>query len=294
NFVRGKRQNLEQALADPRVEIVRGDIRNYRQLHATMQGMDYVFHLAALWLLECLEKPAEALEVNVQGTYNVARACCEIKVKKLIFSSSASVYGNAVISPMDESHPLNNRTIYGATKIAGEQILRAMNEMHGLDYLALRYFNIYGPRQDYKGTYTSVIMKILDSLDRQEPPVIYGDGTQAYDFIYVQDVARANILAAKSALSDAAINIATGKKTSINQLVELLVELTGSELQPTFKPASQVFVTDRVASIEKAAEVLGFHARVELRDGLQKLIRWREQDKRAVLPAPVQKGALAL
>jgi len=275
NLVRGKLENLRDALRDPRVSLIRGDILNREQLRQAVQGADGVFHLAALWLLECAENPRAGLETNVVGTYNVIEACKEAGVEKLVFSSSASVYGDAVYVPMDEAHPFNNRTFYGATKIAGEQFWLAFHEMYGLNYVALRYFNVYGPRQDYKGTYTNVIMKVLDRLDQGRPPIIYGDGRQAYDFIFVSDVARANVLAMQSDVSDVVLNVTTGVRTSINDLVALLLELTGSSLRPTYRPASQVFVTDRLGDPENAESLIGFRPSVSLRDGLRQLIEWR-------------------
>jgi UDP-glucose 4-epimerase len=185
------------------------------------------------------------------------------------------VYGNALQKTMAEDHPLNNRTFYGATKIAGEQLLRAYNEMSALNYVALRYFNIYGPRQDYSGAYVSVIMKVLDKIDAGERPIVYGDGSQAYDFIYVGDVARSNILAMQAKATDEAINICTGIKTSIRSLVDMLRELTNSKTEVDYRPASQQFVTDRLGDPARSKELLGFEARIPLRDGLRKLIEWR-------------------
>jgi UDP-glucose 4-epimerase len=240
--------------------------------------MDYVFHLAALWLFECVHQPRAALEVNVVGTYNVVEAAQQAGVKKVIYSSSASVYGDAIATPMTEEHPFNNRTMYGATKIAGEQFFRAFNEQHGLAYVGLRYMNIYGPRMDYRGTYVSVIMKVLDRIAQGLPPIIFGDGSQSYDFIHVQDVARANVLALKSQASDEFFNIGTGVKTSISELVHRLLEITGSDLQPEFRPQEQMFVTQRVGSTEKAVQMLGFQARVPLSEGLRSVVEWRHQD----------------
>lgn len=275
NFVRGTRANLSNALKDPRVRIVEGDICDREQIEAAVQGMDGVFLLAALWLLECAENPLAGSQVNVGGNLNVVEACRKASVKRLVFSSSASVYGNALIEPMPEDHPLNNRTFYGATKVALEQMLRAYNEVYNLNYVALRYFNVYGPRQDYEGAYVSVIMKVLDRIDRGQPPIIFGDGSQAYDFIYVKDVARANIVAMESDVTDEVFNIATGVKVSINELVRLLLDITESKLEPEYRPASQVFVTDRVGSPEKARRLLGFTAQTPLQKGLEELIEWR-------------------
>ena len=195
NFTRGTKENLSEALKDPRVTIFElgGDILQTDILDKAMEGVDYVFHLSALWLLHCHDYPRSAFKVNIEGTFNVLEACVKHNVKKLIYSSSASVYGDAVELPMKEDHIYNNKTFYGATKIAGEHMCRSYYHRYGLDYAALRYMNVYGPRQDYKGTYIAVIMKILDRLDKGLPPIVYGDGSQAYDFIYVQDVAKANI-----------------------------------------------------------------------------------------------------
>ncbi|HEY6118854.1 MAG TPA: NAD-dependent epimerase/dehydratase family protein, partial [Pyrinomonadaceae bacterium] len=219
NFVRGTRANLRNAVQDDRVTVVDGSITDLKLLGELMQGTDCVFHLAALWLFECVHQPRSALEVNVVGTFNVMEAAQQAGVKKVVYSSSASVYGDAVFTPMTEDHPFNNRTMYGATKIAGEQFFRAFYEQHKLDYVGLRYMNIYGPRMDYKGTYVSVIMKVLDRIDQGLSPVIFGDGSQAYDFVHVADVARANILAMKSDAKDEFFNVGMGVKTTIDELV---------------------------------------------------------------------------
>jgi UDP-glucose 4-epimerase len=275
NFVRGTRDNLKNALRDPRVRIIEGDICNREQILSAVQDVDGVFLLAALWLLQCAENPRAGLDVNVNGNFNVIDACRQAGVKRLVFSSSASVYGNALVEPMPEEHQLNNRTFYGATKVALEQMLRSYHEMYKLNYVALRYFNIYGPRQDYKNAYVSVIMKVLDRIDNGQPPIIFGDGSQAYDFIYVKDVARANVLAMQNEVTDEAFNISTGVKTSISALVSLLLEITGSSLRPDYKPAGQVFVTDRVGEPDKARRLLGFTAETPLHKGLEELVAWR-------------------
>src|SRR4051812_42707521 len=219
NFVRGTRGNIEEAARDSRVRVVDGTVADRDLLHSLFDGADFAFHLAALWLYECVHHPRDAIDINVVGTWNVIEAALATGVKKIVYSSSASVYGDALFTPMTEDHPFNNRTLYGATKIAGEQFFRAIYEQHKLDYVGLRYMNIYGPRMDYKGTYVSVIMKVLDRIDQGLPPLIFGDGSQAYDFIHVQDIARANILALKSPATDAFFNIGMGVKTTINELV---------------------------------------------------------------------------
>ena len=277
NLVRGTRANLGQALQDHRVRLIEGSITDREVLGTVMAGTDYVFHLAALWLYECVHQPRAALEVNVVGTYNVIDAAHQAGVKKIVFSSSASVYGDALFTPMTEAHPFNNRTMYGATKIAGEQFLRAFSEQHGLHYVGLRYMNIYGPRMDDRGAYVSVIMKVLDRMDQGLPPIIMGDGSQSYDFIHVQDVARANILALKSPVTDACVNIGMGVKTSINELVRVLLALTGSSLQPEYRPHERMFVTHRVGDPSNARRLLGFQATIPLEEGLRTVIEWQRQ-----------------
>ena len=289
NFCRGTKANLDAALRDPRVRIydVGGDILQADVLGSAVKQADYVFHLAALWLLQCHDYPRAAFDVNIRGTFNVLEACRDHGVKRLVYSSSASVYGDAVEIPMTESHPFNNRTFYGATKIAGEAMCRAFFDRYGLSYAGLRYMNVYGARQDYKGTYTSVIMKILDRIDRGAPPILYGDGSQSYDFIYVTDVARANLCALKSDAEDAFYNVGSGTRTSIKTLCEQILALTGSDLAIQYEPAGQTFVTNRVGCTEKAARELGFTATVNLPDGLQRLLEWRtsDQQKTALLAA---------
>jgi UDP-glucose 4-epimerase len=279
NFVRGKPGNLSRAARDGRVRIVEGSITDLPLLRDLMKGTDYVFHLAALWLYECVHQPRSAVEVNVVGTYNVIEAAQQAGVKKVVYSSSASVYGDALVTPMTEDHPFNNRTMYGATKIAGEQFLRAFYEQHKLNYVGLRYMNVYGPRMDYKGTYVSVIMKVLDRIDRGQPPIIFGDGSQAYDFVHVEDVARANVLALKGPATDDFFNVGMGVKTSINELVQRLLGLTGSKLRPEYRPQEQMFVTHRVGSTEKAERLLDFRARIPLDEGLRSVVEWRRSDQ---------------
>lgn len=280
NFVRGIPDNLAQAKQDSRVQVIENSITNLDLLRELMQGTDYVFHLAALWLYECVHEPRSALEVNVGGTYNIIETAQQAGVKKIVYSSSASVYGDALFTPMTEDHPFNNRTMYGATKIAGEQFFRAFYEQHKLGYVGLRYMNIYGPRMDYKGTYVSVIMKVLDRIDQRQPPIIFGDGSQAYDFIHVDDVARANILALKSEATDEFFNVGMGVKTTINELVHMLLEITGSDLEPEYRPQAQMFVTHRIGSTEKAEKLLGFKAKISLEEGLRSVVEWRKQDQK--------------
>jgi UDP-glucose 4-epimerase len=281
NFSRGTKENLDSALEDPRVKVfdVGGDILQTDILSAAMKGCDAVVHLAALWLLQCHEYPRAAFDVNIRGTYNVLEACRDNAIKRLVYSSSASVYGNAVQIPMTEEHPFNNRTFYGATKIAGEAMCRAFNDRYGLSYVGLRYMNVYGARQDYKGAYIAVIMSILDRIDQGLPPVIYGDGSQSYDFIYVSDVAKANVCALRADASDEFYNIGSGTRTSIKELCELTLSLTGSDFQIQYEPAGLTFVTTRIGSTKKAERDLGFKSFIELREGLERLIAWRYEHR---------------
>lgn len=277
NFIRGTRANLEAVAGDPRVKIVDASITDNQELRRQMDGVDGVFLLAALWLGECFDDPRSAVNVNIVGNYNVIEACRDLGVKRLVYSSSASVYGDAITVPMTEEHPFNNRTMYGATKIAVEQILRAFHQMHKLPYVGYRYMNIYGPRMDYKGTYVSVIMKVLDRIAEGKRPVIFGDGSQSYDFVYVGDVARANLLGMKAEVSDEFFNIGIGVRTTINELVHEMLDLLGSDIEPDYQPQDRMFVQHRVGSTEKASELMGFKANVPLREGLRRVIEWRIQ-----------------
>ncbi len=282
NFVRGTADNIEQALKDPRARVfeVGGDILQTDILNAAMKESDMVIHLAALWLLQCHEYPRSAFDVNIKGTFNVLEACRDNNIERLVHSSSASVYGDAVEIPMTEEHPFNNRTFYGATKIAGEAMARAFYARYGVKYAGLRYMNVYGPRQDYKGTYIAVIMRILDNLDQGKAPVVYGDGSQAYDFIYVGDTAKANICALKADTLDTFYNVGMGVKTTIKELAEMLLKIYNSKLEIEYLPQGQTFVTNRIGSTGKAEKEIGFRATVQLEEGLKKLIEWRSDHKK--------------
>jgi UDP-glucose 4-epimerase len=279
NFVRGTKENLAEAVKDQRVRVVNASMTDNQTLRQELKGVDGVFLLASLWLGECVNEPRTAWDVNVMGSWNVVEACRDLGVQRVVYSSSASVYGNALFTPMTEDHPFNNRTTYGATKIAIEQMFRAIYEQHKLPYVGYRYMNIYGPRMDYEGTYVSVIMKALDRIFSGQPPVIFGDGSQMYDFIYVDDVAEANILGMKADCADEFFNIGMGVGTTINELVDMLLELTGSTLKPEYRPQAQSFVTQRIGSTEKAEHLLGFKARTPLPEGLRRVVEWRKQQK---------------
>jgi len=289
NFTRGSRENLAEALQDPRVKIFPhgGDLLHRDVLDAAMKDIDGVFHFAALWLLHCWDYPRSAFEVNIGGTFNVLEAMLNNGVKRLVFSSSASVYGDAVEEPMTEDHPYKNNNFYGATKIAGEHMCRSLHHRYqgtekAFDYVGLRYMNVYGPRQDYRGAYIAVIMKILDRLDEGLPPVVYGDGSQAYDFVYVGDCGRANVCAMKADATDSFYNVGTGIRTTIREVAELILEVTGSNLEIQYEPGGMTFVKNRIGSPVKAEGELGFLARTALREGLAMLIEWRENHKAEV------------
>lgn len=275
NFVRGTRANLSTSMRSPKVRIVEGSMTDREALDRAMDGVDGIFLLASLWLGECVNDPRSAWEVNTLGTWNVVEAARARGIERIVYSSSASVYGNAQVTPMTEEHPFNNRTTYGATKIANEQMFRAMHEQHGLAYVGMRYMNIYGVRMDYEGTYVSVIMKVLDRIFAGERPVIFGDGSQVYDFIYVADAAAANVLAMQADCVDECFNVGMGIGTSINELVSELLALSGSTLQPEYRPEAQSFVTHRIGSTEKAERLLGFKATTPLREGLRRVVEWR-------------------
>jgi UDP-glucose 4-epimerase len=285
NFVRGTHENLSRAVKDPRVHVYEmgGDICHVDVLHSAMQGMDGVFHLAALWLMQCHEFPRAAFEVNIRGTFNVLEACVANKSQRLVYSSSASVYGDAVEEPMTEDHPFHNKNFYGATKICGEAMARAYHHRYGLDYVGLRYMNVYGPRQDYRGAYIAVIMRMLDAIDRGDGPTILGDGTEAFDFVTVRDCARANVCAMRAAATDRFYNVGTGTRTSLRSLAELLLRLTNSDQKITYAPRHQAtLVTNRIGSTKKAKEEIGFEARDGLEQGLRELIAWRTAHKQSL------------
>lgn len=285
NFARGSMENLENVMRDPRVKIFEagGDITQPDVLSAALKGADGVFQFAALWLLQCHEFPRTAFKVNVEGMFNILEACVANNVDRLVWSSSASVYGDAVQDPMTEDHPFNNKNFYGATKIAGEAMATAFAHRYGLNQVGMRYMNVYGPRQDYHGAYIAVIMKMLDAIDRGEAPTIFGDGSEAFDFVYVGDCGRANVCAMKADTTDRYYNVGTGKKTSLKELAEKLVNLTGCNQPIQYQERSQAtLVTNRVGCPKRASEEINFDAITDLDEGLSKLIEWRQSHKEAV------------
>lgn len=281
NFTRGQRQNLAWAQANGPLVIVEGDIRDRKLLADTMQGVDIVFHQAAIRITQCAEEPRLALEVLADGTFNVLEAAVEAKVKKVVAASSASIYGMAEEFPTTESHhPYNNRTIYGAAKVFNEGLLRSFYDTYGLDYVGLRYFNVYGPRMDIYGVYTEVLIRWMERIIAGQPPLIFGDGKQTMDFVYIEDIARANILAAKADVTDEVFNIASAVETSLNDLAYSLAKVMGSDLTPEYGPERKVNpVQRRLADVSKAKQLLGFETQFSLEDGLQKLVNWWREQK---------------
>jgi len=282
NFTRGRKSNIAESLKDPRCSIYPngGDIRDIDLLNDAMKDMNGVVHLAAMWLLHCKDYPRTAFHVNIEGTFNVLEACVKNKIKRLVYSSSASVYGDAVEVPMTEKHPFNNRNFYGATKIAGEAMCRAYFDRYGLSYVGLRYMNVYGPHQDQTAAYTGVIPIMLNKIDINEQPIINGDGSQAYDFIDVEDVGRCNLLAIEAEASDKFYNVGTGIQTSIKKLCDTILEMKNSDLVVKYNPYSKddarQMVQNRIGSTIKAEHDLGFMYSYNLKKGLERLIDWRE------------------
>lgn len=276
DFVRGSRANLAEATRSGRLELVEGDVCDAVLVDDLTAGADLVFHQAALRITHAATEPARAIDVMVRGTQNVIESAVRHRVAKVLAASSASVYGEPSYLPMDEAHPFNNRTLYGAAKIANEQMLRAYGEMFGLRYLMLRPFNVYGPRMDVFGAYTEVMIRWLERLEQGEPPVIFGDGLQTMDFIYVTDVARAYILAAGADATDVVMNAGTGTETSLRELCLLLCREAGRPgVEPVYQAARAVNgVTRRRASTELARTTIGFEAKVSLDEGLRDLVRW--------------------
>ncbi len=280
NLVRGRRENLAAAEACKNINFILGDVRDRNMVQQAVEGCDYVFHQAAIRITRCAEKPRECMEVLVDGTFNIFEAAVAAGVKKIVYASSASVYGLADSFPTEERHhPYNNRTLYGWSKVMNEGIAHSFNDMYGLASVGLRYFNVYGPRMDVTGAYTEVFIRWLDCIERNEAPTIHGDGSATMDFAYIEDIARANILAMQSDRTDDVFNVATGSETSLFQLWEALQKVTEAyHLEPRFVPPRKTNpVPRRLASIKRAREFLGFTATTPLEVGLRKLASWRRQ-----------------
>ena len=281
NLVRGRRENIERVLASGKAELVVGDIGDRALMGRVMQGVNVVFHQAALRITQCAEEPRLAMQSLVDGTYNVLEAAVEAKVDKVVAASTASIYGLAEEFPTTERHhPYNNRTLYGAAKVFNEGLLRCFNDMYGLDYVALRYFNVYGARMDIHGAYTEVLIRWMERIAAGQPPLIFGDGKQTMDFVYVEDIARANILAWKAPVSDDVFNVASGVEASLNDLAYALLRVMDSDLKPEYGPERKVnAVSRRLASTVQAEKKLGFRATIPLEDGLRRLVAWWQQER---------------
>lgn len=281
NFVRGRRENLMQAASAAPVTIIEGDIRDRALLERTFKGIDIVFHQAAIRITQCAEEPRLAFDVLAGGTFDVLEAAVKFGVSKVVAASSASVLGQAESFPTTEDHhPYNNRTIYGAAKAFNEGLLRSFADMYDLNYVALRYFNVYGPRMDVHGVYTEVLIRWMERIASGLPPIILGDGLQTMDFVHVHDIARANILAAKALVTDEVFNVASGRETSLNELAEMLLAVMGSTLKPEYGPARKVNpVARRLASTEKARDLIGFSAEVDMEAGLRDLVAWWRRER---------------
>src|SRR3954469_13492514 len=276
NITRGRQENLETALASGRVTIVEGDIRDADLVLQTMQGIDIVFHEAAIRITHCAEHPRLAHDVLATGTFNILEAAVKASVKRVVSASSASIYGQAEEFPTNEKHHgYGNRTIYGATKMYSEGLLRSFYEMYGLNYVAVRYSNVYGPRMDAFGVYTEVMIRWMERLSKGQPCLILGDGAQTMDFVFVTDIARANLRAANSSITDDVLNIASGTESSLTELAAVLGRVMGVDLPPEYGPARKATpVWRRLADVKKAERLIGFKAKVSLEEGLRQLVRW--------------------
>jgi UDP-glucose 4-epimerase len=286
NFVRGRRENLSEAVNSGLVDVVDGDIRDRELVAALMRGIDLVFHQAAIRITQCAEEPRLALEVLVDGTFNIVEAAAREGVRKVVAASSASVYGLAEEFPTTEHHhPYANDTLYGAAKTFNEGLLRSFHAMNGLDYVALRYFNVYGPRMDVHGVYTEVLVRWMERISEGLPPLIFGDGSQTMDFVYVEDIARANILAMNADVTDEVFNVASGVETSLADLARMLLKVMGSDLEVQFGPERTVNkVSRRLADISQARDRIGFEAETSLEEGLTALVQWWRAERDMAAP----------
>jgi UDP-glucose 4-epimerase len=284
SLIRGKLEHLDWARGHGEVEIVEADLRDGKALRKALAGVDYVFHQAAAWLRVCQDDPRLSLDVNIVGTFDLLAACVEAKVKKVIAASSSSVYGEGLYLPTDENHPFNNELFYGASKIANEQHYRAFYKKYGLDFVAFRYLNVYGPRQPYEAAYMDVIMHFLNRIDANLAPIVRGDGSATVDLIYVEDVARANVMALKSAVTNEFFNLASGTETTLRELAWLLIRLCGKEgkLEPEFQAMDSGLVSRRWGNPAKARDLLGFVTGTSVEEGMKRVIRWRERMKAVV------------
>ena len=285
NFIRGSEANMVNFRKHPAISFVQGDVRDEALMDRLVNGCDYVFHMAALRINACTANPAEGFDVMLKATFQLAQLCVKHKVKKVIYSSSASVYGLAQHFPTPETdNPYNNQTFYGAAKMWGEQLFRSFKFMYGLDYVALRYFNAYGPRMDTDGKYTEVMIKWLDCIRDQKAPLIYGDGSTSMDFVYVKDIARANIAALQAEVTDEAFNIGNQEETSLKQLLQILLKANDSSLLPEHRDDNTINpVSRRLADIHSAKHKLDFSPSVSLEEGLRELSAWYFDDRKKII-----------
>ena len=276
NLIRGSLYNMQNFIDNSIIEFIEGDIRDVNLLENKIKESDYVFHMAALRINSCAANPEEGFEVMLKSTFDVATLCVKHKIKKIIYSSSASVYGLAQNFPTPETdNPYTNHTFYGAAKMWGEQLFRSFKFMYGLDYVALRYFNVYGPRMDTDGKYTEVMIKWLDCIRDKKQPAIYGDGSDSMDFVHVKDIAEANILALLAEVSDEAFNVGDQEETSLKQMLEVMLKVNNSKLFPVFLPANSINpVSRRLADISKAQKLLNYSPSISLKEGLKELSEW--------------------
>jgi UDP-glucose 4-epimerase len=284
SLIRGKAAHLDWARVHGDVHLIQADLRDRDALRQALQGTDFVFHQAASWLRLCQAEPRLSLEVNIVGTFNLLEACVEAGVKKVIAASSSSVYGEGLYLPTDEQHPFNNDLFYGASKIANEQHYRAFYTKYGLDFVAFRYLNVYGPRQPYEAAYMDVIMHFLNRIDADEPPIVRGDGSATVDLVYAEDVARANLLALKSPVTNEFFNVASGVETTLKDLAHMLIRLSGKSdrLEPVFEPMDSGLVTRRWGDPTKARDLLGFVTTTPVEEGMRRVIAWRAENRAAL------------
>lgn len=295
DMVRGRPANLDAAMRRGAVRLIEGDICDRALMSSLVAQSDIVFHQAALRITQCAAEPRRAMEVMVQATFDLLESCAEHKIEKVIAASSASVYGMAEEFPTTErQHPYGNRTLYGAAKVFNEGLLRTFNDTCGLNYVAFRYFNVYGPRMDIHGRYTEVLIRWMERLAAGQRPIVFGDGQQTMDFVHVRDVARANVLGARSDIDDEVFNVASGTETSLLELAERLGRaMRRNELTPEFAPERSVNpVPRRLASTAKAEELLGFCAEIPLDDGLRELVEWWRVERDRFAPAIAEKAGV--
>ena len=284
NFLRGRPENLSDALSSGRVKLTRGDIRDRELVAEHLKDVQYVFHQAALRITHCAAEPRLAIEVMIDATFDLVELCRELPIKKLVYASSASIYGQADQFPTTEqAPPYDNRTLYGAAKSFGEGLLRSYNDMYGLPYVGLRYFNAYGPRMDVHGKYTEVLVRWMERIEQGQPPLVFGSGDQTMDFVFVEDIARANLLAAVSDAKDEVFNVGTSTETSLKQLAAALLEVMGrSDLSVEHVEDRKInTVGRRLSDISAARKRLGYEPTVDLKTGLKKLVAWWRAEKQA-------------